>query len=260
MAIENAGGPAILVADVGNTRIGLGIADAERVRNVTRVSSHDASEWPTVLRDTREMLPPGPVVLAVGSVAPQAAARFVESARETLDAYPLFVREDMPLPLPLDLENDREVGVDRVCSAAAAFERIKSACAIASLGTAITIDFVSNEGVFLGGTILPGLQMGCDALHERTAVLPRVEVHEPTSAMARNTRDAINSGVVYGAIGAIREIVERFATEAGAWPPLLATGGNAELIRERADFIDTFVPDLCLMGVALAYRKSRITG
>lgn len=256
MSSENASGSAILVADVGNTRIGLGIADADRLRNVTRVSSRDEADWITVLRGTREVLPSGTKILAIGSVSPNASRRFAEVAREVLDFRTLLVRDDMPLPLALDLENDREVGVDRVCAAAAAFERIKAACAIASLGTAITVDFVSNEGVFLGGSILPGLQMGCDALHERTAALPQVDVHAPIAALGRNTRDAINNGVVYGAIGAIREIVERFATQVGAWPPLLATGGNADLIREHADFIDAFIPDLCLMGIALAFRKS----
>jgi type III pantothenate kinase len=146
--------------------------------------------------------------------------------------------------------------VDRVCSAAAAYERTGSACAVASFGSAITIDCVSDDGRFLGGAILPGLDLSFQALHIGTAVLPRVLPAAPTSPFGKNTHDAIVNGVAYGAVGALREIVERFATELGHWPPLVLTGGNAPLIASLADFVDAVVPDLCLIGIALAYRRA----
>jgi type III pantothenate kinase len=127
---------------------------------------------------------------------------------------------------------------------------------VASFGTAITIDCVSADGRFMGGAILPGLDMSFEALHEGTAALPQVEVETPGGAIGRNTHDAIVNGVVYGAVGALRELVERYATELGHWPQLVITGGNAGLVRQLADFVDSVVPDLCLMGVALAYRRA----
>ncbi len=154
------------------------------------------------------------------------------------------------------LKGAEPFGVDRVCSAAAAYERIQDVCAVASFGTAITVDCVSAEGRFLGGVILPGLQLSCDALHDGTGQLPRVAPHRPESIFARNTHDAIVGGVVYGAIGTLREVVERFATDLGRWPQLIVTGGDAPLIAELAEFIDTVVPDLCLMGIALSYRRA----
>lgn len=250
---------AFLVADVGNSRIGLAVATDQGLRGAQRVATHDPGDWDDVLVavwDAARTLDAAPL-LVIASVVPDAAEQLAARAVEQLGVRVLFVRDDIPLPLTLDLDNEEEVGVDRVCSAAAAHERFGGACAIASFGTAITVDFVSAEGGFLGGTILPGLNMACEALHVGTAALPRVEPGPPAGPFGRNTRDAINSGVVYGAIGAMREIVERFASERRGWPTLVITGGNAELIQSHADFVDAIVPDLCLMGVALAYQRSQ---
>jgi type III pantothenate kinase len=250
---------AFLVADVGNSRIGLAVATNQGLRGTQRVATNDSGDWDDVLAavwDAARAIDVAPL-LVIASVVPDAAEPFAARAVEQLGVRALFVRDDIPLPLPLDLDNEDEVGVDRVCSAAAAHQRFGGACAIASFGTAITVDFVTAEGRFLGGTILPGLDMACEALHVGTAALPRIEPGPPTGPFGRNTHDAINSGVVYGAIGAMREIVERFATERSGWPTLVITGGNAELIHSNADFVDAIVPDLCLMGVALAYQRSQ---
>jgi type III pantothenate kinase len=104
--------------------------------------------------------------------------------------------------------------------------------------------------------------MSCDALHERTAQLPRVKPANPNGPFGRNTHDAIVNGIVYAAVGALRDIVERYATELREWPQLVITGGNAPIIRPLADFVDSVVPDLCLMGIALAYRQAagQVTG
>jgi type III pantothenate kinase len=158
--------------------------------------------------------------------------------------------------MPLDIDNEDEVGVDRVCSAAAAYERVNGACAVASFGTAMTVDCVSSEGHFLGGAILPGFDLSYAALNDGTAQLPRIAVGPPAGVFGRNTHDAILNGVAFGAVGALREIVERFATELREWPQLVVTGGNGALIAELADFVDSVVPDLCLMGIALAHRKA----
>ena len=105
-------------------------------------------------------------------------------------------------------------------------------------------------------TILPGLDISCEILHLRTAKLPHVAPAVPKNVFAKNTYDAIVNGVLYAAVGALREVVERFATELHSWPKLVITGGRAPLVAQVADFVDAHVPDLCLMGVALAYRKA----
>lgn len=248
---------AVLAVDVGNTRIGMAIWDGDSLHGARHVSTEKPSTWRLALQEAwATAIGAKTRAIVVGSVGPRAARRFMDLATEVCDSEPLQVREDLPLPLPLDIENPREVGVDRVCAAAAAYERLQGPCAVASFGTATTVDCVSADGRFLGGAILPGLEMSCAALHEYTAKLPRVSPAPPGDIFAKNTHDAIVNGVVYAAVGALREIVERFATELRQWPEVILTGGSAPLVAEVADFVDGHVPDLCLMGVALAYRKA----
>jgi type III pantothenate kinase len=248
---------ALLAVDVGNSRIGVAIWDDDGLHDSLRLAHETPNEWEPALADIWQQTGSARHrAVVIGSVAPRTARRFADLVERVCDAEPLFIRRDVPLPMRLDIENAREVGIDRICSAAAAYERVGSACAVASFGTATTIDCVSRDGVFLGGAILPGLQMSCDALHDRTEKLPRVAPAKPQGPFGRNTHDAIVNGVGFGLAGALREIVERFATALNEWPELIVTGGDAAMIATLADFVDYHVPDLCLMGVALAYRKA----
>ncbi len=248
---------AILAVEVGNSRIGMAVADDDGLRGTTRVPNDRPEAWEPALRGLLAQIEPAARrAVVVASVVPERTQALLDLLEQLCEAAPLRVREDLPLPLPVALDSSDEVGIDRVCAAAAAYDQIQGACAIASFGTAITIDCVSDAGEFLGGVILPGLDMSCQALHERTALLPRVQPGLPLSPLGKNTRDAIIGGVAYGAVGALREVVERIATQLGQWPHLVITGGNAALVRDLANFVDSVVPDLCLMGIALAYRKA----
>jgi type III pantothenate kinase len=248
---------ALMVIDVGNTRIGFGTWDPDGIHDVLRVPTAQPDAWAEAVekawsgsRDAGQRS----VVLA--SVAPEQTRRLSPVIEEVCQTEALSIPEDLPLPLKIDVDEPEQLGVDRVCSAAAAFERVGGPCAVASFGTATTIDCVSQDGVFVGGTIAPGLQLSCDALHAHTALLPRVAVAAPEGPFGRTTEQAILGGVALGAVGALREIVERFATALGRWPYLVVTGGDAALIGKLADFVDAVVPNLSLMGIALAYRKA----
>ena len=248
---------ALLAIDIGNTRIGLGIWDSDGLHDARRIDLGQPDAHRAALAETWELMKGGGRrAVVVASVSPRNALRVQELAEEVSGQSAWRVRDDLPLPMPLDVENEAEIGVDRVCAAAAAYERIHGACAVASFGTAITVDCVSDRGHFLGGAIMPGLQMCCDALHQGTAQLPRVSPRLPEAVFGKNTHDAIVNGVVYGVLGALREIVERYATELREWPKLVITGGNSALVAELADYVDAVVPDLCLMGIALAYRNA----
>lgn len=247
----------IIALDVGNTRVGIGLWDDDGLHAVERFGHDDADGWAASLARLWTLEPTSVSrAVVMGSVNPDVARKLASVVSEQCDVEPVLLRTDIPLPLALQIENTKEVGVDRVCAAAAAYDRIGTACAVASFGTATTIDCVAADGTFLGGAILPGLDPSCEALHTRTAKLPRVSPGAPVSVLGKNTYDAILAGVVYGTAGALREIVERFAEELGQWPQLVVTGGAAPLIIEQVDFIDSYVPDLCLMGIALAYRKA----
>jgi type III pantothenate kinase len=247
---------ALLVIDVGNTRVGLAVWDADGLHEARRVRVDQPEAWEAALSETWAHIRSQKQAVVIGSVNPPATVSVQKIAERVSGLSALRVRDDLPLPIALDIDNEYEVGVDRICSAAAAYERIGGACAVASFGTAVTVDCVSEDGVFLGGAILPGFELCCDALHAHTAQLPRVDMRVPQNAFGKNTHDAIINGVGYGLMGALREIVERFATDLRVWPHLVITGGNAPEIAEMADFVDAVVPDLCLMGVALAHRKA----
>lgn len=246
----------ILAIDVGNTRIGLALWDADGLHHVQRVEAVAEDQWDAALAGVWAAARGSLRVAVCAAVAPATAAKFLKRVEAVCGVEPLRIRADLPLPMPIDVESPDEVGLDRICSAAAAYERLGVACAVASFGTAITIDFVSEQGVFRGGAILPGLEMSLQALNSGTAALPRVALSEPPAGVGRCTRDAILVGVVYGAVGAMREIVERHATREKSWPTLVVTGGNAALLRDKADFVDAIVPDLSLVGISLAYRRA----
>ncbi len=247
---------ALLVVDIGNSRIGLGIWDHDGLHDARRVPADQPEELRAAVTEIWSRMPAGKRAVVLASVAPRTTAVMAALLEDITGCEPVRVGEDIPLPMPVEVADEHEVGVDRVCSAAAAFERVGAACAVASFGTAITVDCVSAEGRFLGGAILPGMQMSCNALHAGTALLPRVSPAAPSAVFGRSTHEAIVNGVVYGVLGALREIVERYATELREWPKLVITGGNAPLVAELADYVDAVVPDLCLMGVALAYREA----
>ncbi|MEK6643001.1 MAG: type III pantothenate kinase [Planctomycetota bacterium] len=246
----------LLIVEIGNSHItvatSIGALIPTNVRfgldQIDRVIEYAREAW-IALPDDREK------AVAGASVVPDVMARLREPLAESLQSPMLEVGDELHRPMVLALEQPECVGVDRVCSAAAAYETLQRACVVASFGTAITIDCVNDEGVFMGGAIMPGLNLQAKSLHEGTAALPLVKVEPTGAAFGASTEQAIRNGILYGVVGALREIVERYATELNGWPQLIVTGGQAELVKAECDFIDNVVPDLCIRGIALAYRK-----
>lgn len=247
----------LLAVNVGNSRVAFGIfQDGLLSQGEQHTLGPDRTKLTEVSQVWGEMTidQGGPAVLA--SVNPEVAelVRLALIADVGLDV--LSVGQDVPLPMKIDLPGPEKVGVDRILNAAAAYERIKAPVAVIDAGTAITIDFVSADGVFQGGAILPGFRLSTRILHEGTALLPLVELTKPEQAIGLDTAGAISVGIFFGALGAIREIIERYATDLSAWPTTIITGGDGQLIRSECDFIQAYVPELTLLGIELAYRKS----
>jgi len=244
----------ILAIDVGNSRASMAWVLDEKAHDVVRIAAGDlagaAGEALVRLRD--RMPAPGPVA---ASSVDSAGLDIVRGAVEDrLGSRLLVVGRDLPLPMATALDEPGRVGTDRLCAAAMAYERLRQACVVADFGTAVTIDCVDGDGVFLGGSILPGLKTGAEALAASAAALPAVTLKKPDWVFGRSTDEAIVGGLVHGARGALRGIVEAYAAELTLWPQLVLTGGDAELVADGCDFVDAVVPDLTLMGVALACR------
>ncbi len=245
----------LLALSVGNSRthigrfddLGAGLSASEQIENahadliVERVAHHFG------------MLDTDDAVVALASVNDRIADALVARLEGRLATTIVRIGRDLSAPISTRLDPGVKTGVDRLLCAAAAYRTLKQACVVIDCGTAITIDFVDGEGTFHGGAIAPGAQLQLDALHTRTAALPEVRFREPDAEpVGRNTEQAMLQGVVHGVRGLVQRLVERYAEAQGAFPIVVATGGDAQTLLQDTELVDRIVPDLVLMGIAAA--------
>jgi type III pantothenate kinase len=159
--------------------------------------------------------------------------------------------------IPIRTENPHEVGADRLVNAVAAYEHVGAACIVVDFGTAITYDVVSAEGELLGAIISPGVEISMEALSERAARLPKVELEEPKELIGRSTQASIQSGVIYGFAGQVDGIVGRLRRELGVEATSIATGGLATSIAPFCEEIDEVDDLLTLTGLRLIWERNR---
>ncbi|MEO0512215.1 MAG: type III pantothenate kinase [Planctomycetota bacterium] len=248
--------PTIVAVSINNTRTHVGLAstvggqpEIERSRSVPHA---EAAAAVGDLADDAEA-----VVLA--TVKPDVSGALRDELSRTLPRPVLEVHRDVGVDLKHTLSDASTLGQDRALNALAAFARVSQACVVIDAGTAITIDFVDGEGTFHGGMILPGAQMMLDALHERTAGLPGLsfgDLPDPLEPFGRETSGAIFQGVVAAARGSVRYAAERYAEFYGAFAQVIATGGDANALFGSDELVESIVPDLTLLGIAEAFRKS----
>jgi type III pantothenate kinase len=188
---------------------------------------------------------------------PAVAERLERAVFECLKMKARLIGRDLRVPLKTTLAEESTVGQDRLLGALAAYVNVEAACVIIHAGSALVVDCIDSEGVFRGGAIAPGLAMGARALHEYAAQLPAVVPAPPAEDVifGRDTQAAINLGLYAGLRGTVRELLERYASVLGAWPHVVATGGDAQLL--PAEIVDSFVPDLVLQGAALTWENDR---
>jgi type III pantothenate kinase len=193
----------------------------------------------------------------VSSTVPQLSEQWTQMAERYLGHPMLVVGPSIRTGFPIRIENPRDVGADRLVNAVAAYERVGDTCVVVDFGTAITYDAVSAAGEYLGGIITPGAEISIDALYDRAAKLPKVELAEPRALIGKSTVDAIRSGIVYGFAGQVEGIVARLRRELGAATTVIATGGLAGVlvpfIRETIDDVDDL---LTLTGLRLIYERN----
>ncbi len=245
----------IVVIDIGNTSVDLATWRNKQIETPLSIPTEDHAAFDEAFdAHLKSFSDSGtPPVVAIGSVVPVVLDRLRKHISENIDRNVLVVGETIPLPMPVGVSDDSQIGVDRVCAAAAAFDRFEQACTVVDFGTAVTVDLVSQEGELLGGAILPGAQLQLTSLHEHTAQLPKVEPAMPELSYGRSTQEAMQTGVCRGLAGAVRGLVEAYATHMNQWPYVIATGGHLPLMLPHCDFIDTNIPFLALAGIGLAY-------
>lgn len=255
----------ILAVDIGNTNIKLALFLDGKIQPIESVGLDDERIIRDTLRKLWERVPVAPrskenlrdAVIVVCSVNPPATEMFRNITAEEIKEKMLEVGigKDVPLPIKIGIEYPADVGVDRVLAAAAAYLVVEKAVIVADFGTAITIDAVDEDGTFMGGIIAPGLDISAKALTSNTAQLPEVQVDKPVMTLGHSTKEAMNNGIYFAAIGLLETTCRKFAEELEQWPQTIVTGASAEIIKDDCPFVDDWVPSLVVNGIVLAYMK-----
>lgn len=253
----------LIAIDIGNTNINFGLYINDEETSVHSVTDSSKEKLTEALGSLWNEIPVSKLakeekrdgVIVVCSVKDEWTNLVRQIAKEELGEKIYLIGKDIPYPMDLSVDEPEKVGSDRVLAAAAAYAVVEAAVVVADIGTAITIDLVDDRGVFAGGVILPGFDISAKALAENTAQLPKVKVEKPKLPFGKNTAEAIKCGLYYSAVGTLEEVLRRYAEKLGAWPQTVITGAGAKLIKDDCQFIDSYVPNLVIKGIALAYRK-----
>jgi type III pantothenate kinase len=273
----------LLAVAVGNTRTRFGVFHGNELEDPCSLPNSDMQALVAAVLKAAEG--EHGVSIVVASVNPPAADALQKALEDAGEEQVYRIGRDIQIPMQHSLDDASTLGQDRLLCAFGAYARARQACAVVDAGTAVTVDFVDGEGVFHGGVIAPGAQMMLDAMHEKTAQLPKValggpplrggsggraDVSErregggvneepplsgrPPNPFGKDTREAMIMGVTNAIRGLVQHTVERYAEFFGGYPQVVATGGDApalfgEEVSAGGGIIEAIVPDLQLIGI-----------
>jgi type III pantothenate kinase len=257
----------ILLVDAGNTNIVLGVHNGEKYISSWRISSEGnktSDEYGIQVMqlfngsniNTKDI-----TGVIVSSVVPNIMHSLENMLKKCFCHEPIIVGPGIKTGINIKYDNPKEVGADRIVNAVAAYEIYKRPMIIIDFGTATTFCAITRAGDYLGGCIVPGIKISSDALFERAAKLPRVELEMPSAIICKNTVSSMQAGILYGYIGQVEYIVNKMKKEMmkinNEEPYVVATGGLANLISKQTDVIDGVNTDLTLEGLKILYHKNK---
>jgi len=255
----------LLALDVGNTNTVLGLHDGERWIEHWRVETHAKTTTDEVgvlylnLFQARGISPERVKAAIVSCVVPPAVHANRRACQRYFGVEASFVGPNTPSGIEIGYLNPAEVGADRIVNAVAAHALAGGACVVVDFGTATTFDVITENAVYLGGVIAPGIGISLEALYQRAAKLPRVSISRPDKVIGTHTVESMQSGIVYGYVGLVDGIVERLIDEMDATDvQVIATGGLAGLISKDTARIDRVEPFLTLEGLRMIAERMNI--
>ena len=250
----------LLGFDIGNTNIVLGVYEGDKLLQHWRVSTDRLKTGDEYGMLINNLFTYGGLsikdieAVIISSVVPPLVVPLVKMCQRYFNVEPLVVGPGIKTGIFIKYENPREVGADRIVNAVAAHHKYGGALIIVDFGTATTFCVVCENGDYLGGAIAPGIGISTEALFQRAAKLPRIELVKPKSVICRNTVTSMQSGIIYGFVGQVDEIVRRMKEELGRDAFVVATGGLANLIATESSTINAVEQFLTLEGLQVIYE------
>jgi type III pantothenate kinase len=249
----------LLVIDIGNTNIVIGIFDEDLLVKTYRLSSRVLRTSDEYSLEIASLLFFDNISInkieniIISSVVPPLDPIIEKTCEKLFNKKPIFVNLSMKFPIKFEIENLNEIGMDRVVGSSMGYYITKSGTLVVDFGTATTFDIIKKEGVFIGGAIAPGILISLESLITRTAKLPKVELTLPPSPIGKNTVNAIKSGILYGWSGIVERILFEVEKTLNEKMRLIITGGASHFVLPliRIDYI--YDKDLILKGLKLIY-------
>lgn len=253
----------ILVVDVGNTNITFGVYDGKTLKATFRMMSkmlRTSDEYGVVLLDllrNKKVDINCIEGIIVASVVPDVMHSLTGGLVRYVGHAPLTVGPGVKTGIRITTENPRSIGADRIVDAVAAYEKYGGPVLVVDFGTATTYDLVTADGSFAAGITAPGIRISAEALWEKAAKLPKIEIKKPKSILAQETISSMQAGLMYGQIGQTEYIIKKVKEETGfADMKVVATGGLGRTISDETESIDIYDSALTLDGLRIIYEKN----
>jgi type III pantothenate kinase len=252
----------LLAVDIGNTHVVFGLYEGSELKQTFRaatVRTRTGDEYGVLLHQmlTLRGIEASAISAAIiASVVPPLTDVMADAIRHAFAREPMVVGPGLKTGIAVRYDNPYDVGADRICNAVAAYERLHAGVIVVDFGTATIFDCISPKGEYLGGVIVPGIQVSLDALLGRAAKLSRIEIAEPPRVVGRNTTHALQSGVINGYAALVDGLVDKIKAELEFSCEVIGTGNLAELIAKHSTALENLDPDLTLHGLRILYDRN----